>query len=54
MKKIDRFVIYLIACFLALNNAYQTFGTSYHLMYWSWIVIACVCFLAGLIMIGRK
>ena len=33
MKKIDRFAIYVIACFLALNNAYQFIGTDYHMPY---------------------
>ena len=47
MKKLDRFAIYVIACFLALNNAYQMIGTDYDFAYATWIVIAGICLGAG-------
>lgn len=48
MKKIDRFAIYVIACFLALNNAYQMIGTDYHFAYTAWVIVACMCFTIGI------
>jgi len=42
MKKLDRFAIYAIACFVALNNAYQMIGTEYVTAYCIWIGVACL------------
>jgi len=47
MKKLDRFTIYVIACFLALNNAYQMIGTNYDFAYDAWIIIAGMCLAIG-------
>lgn len=38
-------ILLIIAAFIAINNAYQTFGTNYKIMYLSWIVVAAICFL---------
>ena len=50
MKKLDRFAIYVIASFLALNNAYQMIGTDYNWVYEAWVSVAILCVVIG---IGR-
>ena len=48
MKKLDRFAIYMIACFLALNNAYQMIGTDYNWVHDVWVSVAIICMILGL------
>lgn len=54
MKKIDTFGIYLIASFVAFGNAYKTFFTDYHFMYWSWVVVGIGCFIIGLVKLLKR
>jgi len=49
MKKLDRFCIYVIACFVALNNAYQMIGTNYDEAYNTWVIVAIVVLACGII-----
>jgi len=54
MKRIDRFTIYVIASFLALNNAYQMIGTDYHWAYWSWVIVAIIIIVIGLLVTIKR
>ncbi len=36
-------ILLIIAAFIALNNAYQTFGSNYKTMYFCWITVSSIC-----------
>jgi len=47
MKKLDRFAIYMIACLLSFNNAYQMIGTDYKFPYYAWILMGIFIIIVG-------
>ena len=55
MKRMDRFMLYVIACLLAVNNAYRVLYTEFDHTYKTWLGVGFGFIFLGIIaMIVKK